>query len=120
MNASPTAWRRRRACARPAALALLGAAVVAAAALAAGPAGAAPAAQQGQEFLHLQTTEIKAHEGLPRVLYIGRWKRADAGDLRGRPAASLLDDVVAPVDRVEFRRQLRYGSALAAAAEPKP
>jgi hypothetical protein len=40
------------------------------------------------------------------------WKRPDLGDLGGRPANSLLDEVLAPVDRDVFRRQNRYYEAL--------
>ncbi|GEM_PF-659565 len=68
------------------------------------------------EHLRLDTTIVKGHEGLPRVLYIVPWKRSDTGDLQGRPAASLLDEVLAPVDRAEFRDQMRYYDALSASA----
>jgi hypothetical protein len=40
------------------------------------------------------------------------WKRPDLGDLAGRPANSLLDEVLAPVDRDVFKRQNRYYDAL--------
>jgi hypothetical protein len=45
------------------------------------------------------------------------WKRADLGDLNGRPANSLLNEVLAPVDREVFRRELRYFEALDAKPE---
>ena len=41
---------------------------------------------------------------------------ADLGELTGRPANSLLNEVLAPVDREVFRRELRYFEAL----ETKP
>jgi hypothetical protein len=68
--------------------------------------------------LQLDTSDIKAHQGLPKVMTIVPWKRADGGDLPGRPAASLLDEALAPVDRAEFRRQLRYTRQLDAGAAP--
>jgi hypothetical protein len=78
-------------------------------------------ARGGGDRLQLDTTTIKAHQGLPRVMTIVPWKRADSGELPGRPAASLLDEVLAPVDRAEFRRQLRYTQQLdAGAASPSP
>jgi hypothetical protein len=40
------------------------------------------------------------------------WKRADLGDVSGKPVKSLLDEVLAPVDRDVFRRQNRYHDAL--------
>lgn len=85
-------------------------------ALAADPAPGANTAPTGN--LQLDTTDIKAHQGLPRVMTIVPWKRADGGDLPGRPAASLLDEVLAPVDRGEFRRQLRYDQQLDGATAP--
>ena len=49
---------------------------------------------------------------LPKVLYIVPWKRPDLGDLGGRPINSLLDEVLAPVDRDVFRRENRYFDAV--------
>ena len=80
------------------------------------PALAADPAPAGN--LQLDTSDINAHRGLPKVMTIVPWKRADGGDLPGRPAASLLDEVLAPVDRGEFRRQLRYTQQLDDAAAP--
>jgi hypothetical protein len=62
--------------------------------------------------LELDTTQITGNRELPRVLYVVPWKRSDLGDLTGRPANSLLDEVLAPVDRDVFRRQNRYYDAL--------
>lgn len=72
------------------------------------PAGSQPA----QDRLELGTTQITVNRELPRVLYVVPWKRPDLGDLAGRPANSLLDEVLAPVDRDVFRRQNRYYQAL--------
>ncbi|MCH6572073.1 MAG: hypothetical protein IH809_00360 [Proteobacteria bacterium] len=60
----------------------------------------------------LTTTIVTGNAELPRVLYIVPWKKANPGDLTGIPVNSLLDDVLQPVDRGEFRRQLRYFHAL--------
>jgi hypothetical protein len=64
------------------------------------------------EHMRLDTTIVKGHEGLPRVLYIVPWKRADTGDLQGRPPTSLVDEALAPIDRAEFRDHLRYYDGL--------
>ena len=45
-------------------------------------------------------------------MYVVPWKKADLGDLSGRPVNSLLDEVLAPVDREVFRRENRYYDAL--------
>jgi len=60
----------------------------------------------------LTTTTITGNAELPRVLYILPWKKASPGDLMGKPVNSLLDDVLQPLDRGEFRRQLRYFDGL--------
>lgn len=71
-----------------------------------------PAAADNGAALQLDPTQIKGHKGLPRVLYIVPWKRAEALDASGRPEGSLIDEVLAPVDRTEFRRQQRYSDGL--------
>jgi hypothetical protein len=70
------------------------------------------AAKPAQDRLELDTTQITGNRELPRVLYVVPWKRPDLGDLSGKPANSLLDEVLAPVDRDVFRRQNRYYQAL--------
>ncbi|MEY2852901.1 MAG: hypothetical protein RL030_33 [Pseudomonadota bacterium] len=65
-----------------------------------------------QDRLELDATQITGNRELPRVMYVVPWKRADLGDLTGRPVNSLLDEVLAPVDRSVFQRQNRYYDAL--------
>ena len=60
------------------------------------------------DSLELSRTEVTGNQELPKVLYIVPWKKADPGDLMGRPVNSLLDEVLAPVDRDEFIRQVEY------------
>ena len=74
--------------------------------------GATATARRAQDRLELDTTQITGNRELPRVLYVVPWKRSDLGDLAGRPANSLRDEVLAPVDRDVFRRQNRYYEAL--------
>ena len=56
----------------------------------------------------LSRTEITGNQELPKVMYIVPWRRADPGDLMGRPVNTLLDEVLAPIDREEFLRQVDY------------
>jgi hypothetical protein len=58
--------------------------------------------------LDLSRTEITGNQELPTVLYIVPWKKSDPGDLAGRPVNTLLDEVLAPLDRTEFVRQVDY------------
>ena len=78
--------------------------------------GAAPAGAKGsgkaEDHLQLDTTEITGNQELPKVLYIVPWKRSDLGDLLGKPANSLIDEVLQPVDRDVFRRENRYYDAV--------
>jgi hypothetical protein len=75
--------------------------------------GAAPASKAAKpgkavERLDLGATEITGNKELPKVMYVVPWKRADLGDLTGRPANSLVDEILQPVDRDVFNRQQRY------------
>jgi hypothetical protein len=87
------------------------------------PPGAKPAAAKPQgtakaaapaaaAHVELDTTQITGNRELPRVMYVVPWKKADLGELAGKPTKSLLDEVLAPVDRDVFRRQVRYHEAL--------
>ena len=60
------------------------------------------------DSMELSRTEITGNQELPKVLYIVPWQKSDPGDLLGRPVNSLLDEVLAPLDRDEFLRQVRY------------
>jgi len=71
-----------------------------------------------RDRIELDTTQITGNRELPRVLYVVPWKRSDLGDLAGRPTNSLLDEVLAPVDRDVFKRQNHYYEALKPDAAP--
>jgi len=80
---------------------------------------AAGAAPKGADRVELETTEITGNRELPKVLYIVPWKRSDLGDLVGKPANSLLDEVLQPIDRDVFLRENRYYDAVKPDA-PRP
>ncbi len=82
------------------------------------PARPGPATAPGSRVLDrvdLDPTQITGNRELPRVLYIVPWRRSDLGDLGGKPVNSLLDEVLAPIDRDVFRRETRYYETLQAA-----
>jgi len=58
--------------------------------------------------IDLERTEITGNQELPKVLYIVPWKKSDPGNLTGKPVNTLLDEVLAPIDRSEFIRQVDY------------
>lgn len=100
------------------------------------PQSAAPAVSAAQsanprassDRLDLDTTVVTGNRELPKVLYIVPWKKADLGDLPAQPFNTLLDEVLTPVDRDVFRREVTYYDAVSsggntagaapAAAEP--
>jgi hypothetical protein len=58
--------------------------------------------------LSLGRTEITGNQELPKVLYIVPWQKSDPGELMGKPVNTLLEEVLAPIDRSEFMRQVDY------------
>ena len=67
---------------------------------------------KAHDQIELDATQITGNRELPNVMYVVPWKKPDLGDFAGRPPKSLLDEVLAPVDRDVFRRQNRYFAAL--------
>ncbi len=65
-------------------------------------------ARASADQLLLDSTSIRGNQELPRVMYIVPWKDPRLGDVVGKPVNSLIDEVLAPVDRDVFRRQTKY------------
>jgi hypothetical protein len=75
--------------------------------------------------LDLGTATVTGDREQPKVMYIVPWKRSDIGDLAGKPMNSLVDEILAPVDRDVFKREVVYYQAVQAdasqnGAPPKP
>jgi len=66
--------------------------------------------------LDLDTTVVTGNRELPKVLYIVPWKKADLGELPAQPFNTLLDEVLTPVDRDVFRREVTYYEAASGGA----
>jgi hypothetical protein len=75
-------------------------------------------AAKSMDRLDLDTTQITGNKELPKVMYVVPWKRADLGDLTGKPANSLVDEVLQPVDRDVFNREERYYHTVAPQKTP--
>lgn len=73
---------------------------------------------RAEDRADLERTQIIGNRELPKVLYIVPWKKPLPGELAGRPTVSVLDEVLAPVDREVFRRQIQYDAAAHPAAAP--
>jgi hypothetical protein len=84
------------------------------------PAAAVKSGKAGKSMdrLDLDTTQITGNKELPKVMYVVPWKRADLGDLTGKPANSLVDEVLQPVDRDVFNREERYYHTVAPEKSP--
>ncbi len=75
--------------------------------------------------LDLGTATVTGDREQPKVMYIVPWKRSDIGDLTARPMNSLVDEILAPVDRDVFKREVVYYHAVQSdtsqnGAPPKP
>jgi len=92
---------------------------------------AAPSLGSGQKSapkidrLELGTATVTGEREQPKVMYIVPWKRSDIGDLAGKPMNSLVDEILAPVDRDVFKREVIYYHAVQSdtsqnGAPPKP
>ncbi len=64
----------------------------------------------------LGATDITGNKELPKVMVIVPWKDSLGAGGVIKPTDSLLDDVLQPVDRGVFQRQIRYYGQLDAAA----
>lgn len=63
---------------------------------------------QAEDRLEMQGTSITGNQELPKALYIVPWKKSSLPDLGAPPLQSLISDALSPLERDEFRRQVRY------------
>ena len=75
---------------------------------AADPVPKSPAPEKVVDRLQLDATAITGNRELPKVMSIVPWKAAEPPGGPDRPMGSLVDEVLAPVDRDEFRREITY------------
>jgi hypothetical protein len=83
------------------------------------PAAAASGQKKGPDAtdkLELGTATVTGDREQPKVMYIVPWKKSDIGDLAGKPMNSLVDEILAPVDRDVFKREVLYYKAVQADA----
>lgn len=76
--------------------------------------GSAPlgnAQNRGDEANVVLHSTITGNQEQPKVLYIVPWQGPGNADALNRPLQPMLSDVFAPVDRAEFRRELKYRAA---------
>jgi hypothetical protein len=78
--------------------------------------GPAPKGPASADRLELGTATVTGDREQPKVMYIVPWKKSDIGDLAGKPMNSLVDEILAPVDRDVFKREVVYYKAVQADA----
>lgn len=83
---------------------------------AAPPATAVAATAKAHDRLDLDSTSITGNRELPKVMSIVPWKEAEPPAGPDRPMNSLVDELLAPIDRDEFRREIGYYRDLTEAA----
>jgi hypothetical protein len=87
---------------------LLAGAFVAVAASAADRPAPAPPVREAVDRLQLDATTVTGNRELPKVMSIVPWKPAEPPSGPERPMGSLIEELLAPLDRDEFRREITY------------
>ena len=68
--------------------------------------------------LQLDATSITGNRELPKVMSIVPWKTAEPPAGPDRPMGSLIEELLAPLDRDEFRREIAYHRDLSSRSAP--
>lgn len=72
------------------------------------PGKARPAGAGAVDRLQLETTSITGNRELPKVMSIVPWKAPEPPGGPDRPMGSLVEEILSPLDRDEFRREISY------------
>jgi hypothetical protein len=75
---------------------------------------------RAHDRLQLDSTAITGNRELPKVMSIVPWKEAEPPGGPDRPMNSLVDEILAPLDRDEFQREVTYYRDLTSPASPVP
>jgi hypothetical protein len=69
---------------------------------------AAKSKERAMDRLELDSTAITGNRELPKVMSIVPWKAAEPPAGPDRPMGSLIEELLSPLDRDEFRREITY------------
>ena len=61
-----------------------------------------------EDKLEMEGISIVGNSELPKSLYIVPWKSPDQRASAGKPVNSLINEILAPVERDAFQRRLKY------------
>lgn len=64
-----------------------------------------------EDKLEMEGISIVGNSELPKALYIVPWKSPDKRASAGKPVNSLINEILAPVEREAFQRHLQYFSS---------
>ena len=81
---------------------------------------AATPAERAVDRLELDSTAITGNRELPKVMSIVPWKAPEPPAGPDRPMGSLVEEVLSPLDRDEFRREITYFRNLTSQSSPSP
>jgi hypothetical protein len=86
--------------------------------LATEPPPAAAAERAAVDHLRLEATAVTGNRELPKVMSIVPWKAPEPLGGPERPMGSLIEEVLSPLDRDEFRREITYFRDLTPQSNP--
>jgi len=61
-----------------------------------------------EDKLEMEGISIVGNSELPKSLYIVPWKSPDKRASAGKPVNSLINEILAPIEREAFQRRLKY------------
>ncbi len=61
-----------------------------------------------EDRLDMQGTSVIGNQELPKMLYVVPWKNSELPDMNAPPLGSLIDEILQPLDREEFQREVNY------------
>ncbi|MCW9023366.1 MAG: hypothetical protein OQK73_01675 [Gammaproteobacteria bacterium] len=61
--------------------------------------------------IEMQGTSIIGNHELPKILYIVPWKKSELPEMQQPPMNQIISDVLTPIERDEFKRQIYYHRA---------
>ena len=67
-----------------------------------------PGLLMAEDKLEMEGISIVGNSELPKSLYIVPWKSPDKRASAGKPVDSLINEILAPVEREAFQRRLKY------------
>lgn len=65
-----------------------------------------------EDRLDMKGTSVIGNQELPKVLYVVPWKNSELPDMEQPALQSLIDEILQPLDREEFQREVNFYHSL--------